>query len=307
MSQALVELLHNRVLAEEIDELGHFSVPFYEARAMIASRRLITDLGCDLEALAVQGMQLTLVDAYLRNFREQFEGAPIKVCGGVLDVSATRLRIYQELLNAEQLELSAAFVYEFELRSTGIGAAIEFPTSFLERATSARVNWPEHGQPRSIELDREPHALTLADAQNLGLAVTGPRVVEPDECDDDGLFLRDHFTSLPYSGFDDDDQSLEWVFDTDDGRRLGLADLESRNVLYDLPRVREQIQVFSCNVQLGEKVLQRAHWVFNLTTEKLASIAMTVSIPLDLAARKSAPFPPELRAKLEAQYHPELY
>ena len=110
MSQALVELLHNRVLAEEIDELGHFSVPFYEARAMIASRRLITDLGCDLEALAVQGMQLTLVDAYLRNFREQFEGAPIKVCGGVLDVSATRLRIYQELLNAEQLELSAAFV-----------------------------------------------------------------------------------------------------------------------------------------------------------------------------------------------------
>ena len=62
MSNALIDLVSNRVLAEEIDQLGHLSVPFYEARAQAASRALATKLGCDLEAEADRGVEFTLVD-----------------------------------------------------------------------------------------------------------------------------------------------------------------------------------------------------------------------------------------------------
>ena len=308
-TKALIELLKNRVLPEEIDELGHLSVPFYEARAQAAGRRLAQRLGCDVPAYADQGVELTLIGAYLRNVQEQFVDAPIVVRGGVLQASSTRLRFYQELINADSGDLSAAFVQAFELRrieSGAFGNAVNFDDEVLRRANDSRIQIPEHGRPRSIDLERAPHELTLAQVTSRGLGRMGPRKITVEECDAAGFYQRERFTSLPYEGFAEDEFAMAWVFDAADGRRLGIADLESRNTLFSLPRVDHEIGVYGANVAIGAKVFQRAHWVFNLTTDELISVAATVSIPLDLQARRSCPIPPEMLSQLESEYHPDL-
>ncbi len=306
MNNPLTELLSNRVLPEEIDELGHLSVPFYEARAIAASRKLAADLGCNMTEYASRGYELTLVDGYLRNIREQFLDAPLVVRGGVLQATATRLRFYQEIVNTEQDALSATFVHEFELRPHAWGEAIAFEDEVVTRAGECVVEIPEHGQPRSIDLAQQTPVLSLEDARARRLPCMGPREITADECDETGLFLREHYAGLPYRGFEDDDQAMDWVFETSDGRRLGIADLESRNVLYSLPRVGEQVAVFSANVSIGSKILKRSHWACNTTSGELISTVQVVSLPLDLNARRSAAIPPELRESMEAQFHPDL-
>lgn len=306
MTQPLSDLLENRVLADEIDELGHLSVPYYESRALLASRRLVQELGCDLEALAGRGAQFTLIDAYLRNLAEQFLDAPLLVRGGVLDAGSDRVSIYQELVNPERDVLAATFIYRFGLRSPDLSQRIAFDPRFTARAQTAAVELPEHGAPRSLDIERSLKGLTLDEAMGLSLPSTRPRLIDTQECDDTGLFERGRFQSLPYIGLTPDDQTMDWVFEADNGARLGIADLESRNVLHTLPRAGDEVQTFSANVVMGPKVFQRAHWVFNRSRDELISTAQTVALPLDLEARKSVNMPPEMRARMEQQFHPQL-
>ena len=306
MKHALTDLLENRVLAEEIDQLGHLSVPFYEARALAACRRLAESLGCNLSAYAATGIEFTLVDAYLRNLREQFIEAPLRVRGGVLDASATHMRFYQELINIDRDELAATFIYQFELQYRESRAPVAFNEAQFSQAKNAVIELPQHGQPRTLDLKRPPRRLSLAEAQSMQLGRTRPRKIEVDECDETGRYLPERFTHLPYSGVAEDELALEWVFHTADGQELGIADLESRNALFSLPRAGDQIQVFNATVDIGSKVFQRAHWVFNLDTAEPVSWATTVCLPLDLEARRSVAIPEEMRASMTAHHRPEL-
>jgi acyl-CoA thioesterase FadM len=306
MTSPLIDLLADRVSADEIDELGHLSVPFYEARALTASRRLANELGCNLGAYSARGVEFTLVDAYTRNLREQFLDAPLIVRGGPLAASSTRLRFYQEIVNTDHDELAATFVHEFELQRHDTRHAIAYDIEETRHATEGCVDWPAHGRSRSLDLERGPHELSLSTAQTLHLACTRPRIIKAEECDETGLLLRERFSHLPYSGLSAEDLAMEWVFETADGRKLGIADLETRNVLYSLPRVGEQIQTYNATVDIARKIIQRAHWVFNLDSQKPISWATTVSLPLDLEARRSVEIPPSMRTTMEKHHHPDL-
>ena len=92
MTEKLTDLVQSRVDASEIDELGHLSVPFYEQRAVSACHELAQSHGLDIDAFRSQGVEFTLVDAYLRNLREQFLGAPLLVRGGILAVTDQPVR-----------------------------------------------------------------------------------------------------------------------------------------------------------------------------------------------------------------------
>lgn len=306
MNHALTDLLDNQVLPEEIDQLGHLSVPFYEARAIKACRILAETLGCNLSDYAARGIEFTLVDAYLRNLREQFVDAPLRVRGGIMSASEVHLQFYQELINTDRDEIAATFVYQFELQHHESRARVAFEETLTRRAQEALIALPEHGQPRTISLDRLPRRLSLADAQAMALARTRLRTIEAEECDETGRYRPEHFTHLPYSGVAEDDLALEWVFHTSTGQELGIADLESRNVLFSVPSAGDQIQVFNATVDMGSKVFQRAHWVFNLDTSDLISWATTVCLPLDLTARRSVAIPEEMRTAMATHHRPEL-
>ena len=76
-------------------------------------------------------------------------------------------------------------------------------------------------------------------------------------------------------------------FELADGTRIGLADLETRNTLFSLPKRDDRIQVFSAEVALARKTLRRGYWVFDLNTAALISAGSVVMACLDLDARRT--------------------
>ena len=299
-------LLRNRVEESEIDELGHLSVPFYEARALTASHELMSRCGLDTGALADQRLELTLVDAFSRNLREQFLGAPLAVQGGVLDAEENRVRLYQQIVNTDGDELSAVYVQTFELQAVETRETISFATALLEQLAAARIDWPEQGRPRSLDLSRPPFQLKLEEARRRDLASRPPRKIELEECNAEGFLDSGRFQHLPYSGAGSEDPTLQWVFETPDGTRVGLADLETRNTLLSLPREGDRIQVFSAEVGIARKTLRRSYWVFDLDSAALLSAGSVVMACLDLDARRALEISGPLREMFERRLHPDL-
>ena len=163
-----MQTLHESVVEEsEIDELGHLSVPFYEQRALTASHELLSRCGLDTGALADQRVELTLVDAFSRNLREQFLGAPLAVQGGMLDAEGDYVRLYQQIVNTENDEIAAVYVQKYTLQSMASRESVAFEPGVLEQAEKARIDWPEHGRPRSLDLSRPPFQLSLEEAREL--------------------------------------------------------------------------------------------------------------------------------------------
>ena len=304
---ASLQTLHESTVEEsEIDELGHLSVPFYEARALAGSRKLVASCGLDLDALPDQRLELTLVDAFSRNLREQFLGASLHVQGGALARNAYRIKLYQQIVNTESEDVAAVYAQTFELQSVQTRETVPFPESVLEALNAARIEWPEHGQPRSLNLETAPYPLPLEEAQRLGLAARPPRKIELDECNEEGFLESARFQHLPYSGPGSEDPTLQWVFELKDGTRVGLADLETRNALLALPRHGDRIQVFSAEVALARRTLQRNHWVFNLDSQALLSAGSVVMACLDLDARKALEISGPLKEMFERRFHPDL-
>lgn len=304
---ASLQTLHESTVEEsEIDELGHLSVPFYEARALAGSHKLVARCALDLDALQDQPLELTLVDAFSRNLREQFLGASLAVQGGVLERTAERIQLYQQIVNTESQDVAAVYTQTFELQSTRTRETAPFPEPVLEALNAARIDWPEHGQPRSLNLKTAPYPLTLEEAQRRELAARPPRRIEAEECNEEGFLESARFQHLPYSGPGSEDPTLQWVFELADGTRVGLADLETRNTLLALPREGDRIQVFSAEVAPARKTLRRSHWVFDLDSQTLLSAGSVVMACLDLDARRALEISGPLKEMFERRFHPDL-
>lgn len=302
-----LETLHeSRVEESEIDELGHLSVPFYEQRALMASHELLIRHGLEPPSLHDHRVELTLVDAFSRNYREQFLGAPLVVQGGVLDVEDGRIRLYQQIVNTEHDELSAVFVHSFMLQAADTRDQVPFNAALIEHLAGACIEWPEHGRPRTLDVSQPPFQLDLEQARGRNLASREPRSIQPDECNAEGFLDPSRFQHLPYSGASSEDPTLQWVFETPDGIRIGLADLESRNTLLALPQEGDRIQAFSAEVEIARKTIRRSYWLFDLDSKALLTTGSIVMACLDLDARRAVEISGELRTMFEGRYHPDL-
>jgi acyl-CoA thioesterase FadM len=296
-----------RVADDQIDHLGHMNVRFYHERALAASRALATLHGLSPEALEEMGGVLEVRDAFTRHYREQLAGAPLAVLGGVLEVRPDGLRVVHELVNTERAELSAAFVHELALREAGSQQPLPLPEPVAKSASTALVAWPEHGRPRTLDLDRTPDTLTLAVARERELAMRHERVVQPDECDAQGLFLTPRYLELIWGG---DPIAARGpaaaLVEMGEGGSLGWATLESRAVLLELPRVGTRIQSFGAEVELARKTSCRHHWVFDTQSGRLLCAHSVVNLAFDIANRCAVEIPAHIRTALESQYHPDL-
>lgn len=309
-------LQEGRVEESEIDALGHLSVPFYQQRALTASDNLLRrhglagsgseDSGSTGPDPKNKAIEATLIDTFMRNYREQFLGANLAVRGGVLDVEDDRVRCYHELINPERDELSATFVHTFELQEAESRQPVAIEGALAKRMNAERVAWPEHGQSRSLDLTQPPFRLDLKQAVQRNLASSEPRTIEADECTPAGILDPERFQHLPYSSPPLDDPSSQWVFESPDGKKLGLADLESRATLLSLPRVGDRIQTFSADVEIARKTFRRTNWVFDLDSAELLTSGSVVMALLDLEARRAIEISDEIRAMFERRYHPDL-
>ena len=303
-----LQLLHEaRVRPEEIDHLGHMNVRFYAEKALQGSRALVTQLGLSKERCAAEGTVLELRGAFTRHYREQLKGAELLVKGGVLDVHVDGLTLYLELLNPAREELAATFVQEMRLRDIRSRAPRPLPEMVAVEAAQAKVAWPEHGRPRTVDLSREPAELSLREARDRGIALRQVRELREDECTDEGFFPTIRYQELVWGGVPLSPQASFAPFETlPSGVKVGWAILESRGLIRRLPRAGDRIQSFSVEVEIGRKTSYRHSWVFDVDQGDLLCLSSTVDIAFDLDRRRSIDIPSETRARLEARCQPDL-
>ena len=313
-----MRVLHTSVVGEdETDSLGHMNVRFYMERVERANDVVMSELGLERKALKARGQALYRVDTYCKYNREQFPGATLDVAGGVLDIADDGARMFYEVRNPQQDAHAATFIIEYALTDLPTRQRLPPPDETLRLAEGARVALPDHGTPRTIKLDPPRLDVTLAEITarvgDGGASMMGglrQREIEPGVCDEHG-FLR-HGQDLMF-GFVDrekfqaDGQRPGPTVNLDaHGRRFGWAWMETRGLVFDIPRVGDVMYSIGADLALGAKTRTSRRWIFNHTTGRLAATDDLVGICLDLDARRAIDIPGDVRTELASVYAPEF-
>jgi acyl-CoA thioesterase FadM len=300
--------LHEATVAEEeIDHLGHMNVRYYHEKAMHGSAALAAAHGLGPEDCAAFGGVFELHETFTRHYREQLVGAPLEVVGGVLGVRGDGLRFYLELRNPERDERSATYVHDWRLRDAATRAPLPLPENVAQSAGASRVVWPEHGRPRTLDLDRVPPAPPLDEARRRGLAMRKERVIPAEACDAHGFHRASGHQEIFWAGEPArEGQSGPMLRDLADGGKLGWATLESRAVWHELPRVGTRIQSFGAEVELAGKVTTRHMWAYDVERGTPLVTSSIVNLAFDVTRRRAVEIPPEVRAIYESQLHADL-
>jgi acyl-CoA thioester hydrolase len=297
--------------ADEIDGLGHMNVRFYMERARWANRALVAEIGLG----ETPDARLVEVDSYTRYLREQFEGSRLTVDGGVLETSQREARAYFEIRNPARGEIAATFIIATALSSRIDGESLPLPAGVAERAEASRVELPEHGRPRTIDLapprldlEFETIARRFAEDPSDPMSRRFEWTVEPDMCDEHGL-LSD-IGALMFGGWrppkpEEMRRHGPMTFDGD-GRRLGWASLETRTLRVSPARAGDRLSSIGAEIGLHRKVRHSRRWLFDVTTGRLVSLNDDVSVALDLDARRSIEIPASIRSSLEARHAAEF-
>ena len=291
----------------DIDNLGHMNVRVYARKAAAATHALIASLGLDRPALDQSGAVIQMFDGHTRFYHEQLEEAPLEVRGGVLEAAPGALDIYLELINPQSDDLAATFRILVTLHDGATQVTVAFPDSVLAAARELAVEWPEHGQPRSLALQPwTPHVkLATVDASGLTQRFE-PRTIDEEDCDAYGYLNIASGESLAFYRM-----PIKWHGPTPDfvplsGQRRGIATVESRQVVFTVPRLGDSLVTHSVIVEVGTKHMQFRHWSFNGETGEPFAVLAQFGLGFDLEARRSSDFPPEMRAKLEESARPQF-
>jgi len=268
------------VTPDQIDHLGHMNVRYYAVNARAATRSLFE--------------QGEIVDMYTRHHREQLVGAELEVRTGVLGVETGTTRLYHELANVSTGDVAATFVQR--VRS-------DIPIDGVKT-----IEVPDHGRPRSIDLDAVMATPTIAQLQQLGLAMRAPRTIDVDDTGNSASNrVSSAMTPMLFWGGDTVDGTEEQLVETGpNGENIGWATMETRVVVGRLPEVGTRIQSFSATTAVADKTTQQSMWVFDLANGELLASFEAVSVLFDIGARRAMSMPDEMRSDRESNLHPEL-
>ena len=302
-----MELLHQtEVTPDQIDHLGHMNVRYYGANARAGADHLLARLGIEGdEHRTVVGR-----DVYVRHHHEQLVGAPLEVRGGVLDGSTTGLRLYEELVNPDSGDLAATFVLAFELADATTRQPGRFDDAVVAAALADTVTIPDHGRPRSIDLDADPSAgaPSLDLLRDRGLAMRRPRLIDARdvEVDDHGFVSSVAIGELMWGGEPLEGDAFRPLEPLAGGGSMGFATMETRSSWVRWPRVGDRVQSYAAPLVVQAKWMLTGHWSFDVDRGDLLVAFTVVNLAFDLQARRSMAMPDAVRQRIEARVQPDL-
>jgi acyl-CoA thioester hydrolase len=295
------------VVEAEIDNLGHMNVRVYARKAAIATQELAGRLGLDADRLGRDGTVLQIMETHTRFYREQLLGAELIARGGVREAGPDRLIVYMEMLNAETGDLAATFNHGVGLFGGADRAPRPFDTDVIAAAGDHAAEWPEHGRPRSLPFERVPADLTMEDMRRLESRDRfPPYTVEPEEADGYGYLDISDNKSIPLARLPIKLKAEHRGFQPGDGQRIAIATMESRQIVYRVPKVGDTVVNLTRHLDVGRKTLTFQHWSFDQASGEPISVLEQLGLGFDLDARRSVEFPPEMRARLEGNARPDL-
>jgi acyl-CoA thioester hydrolase len=300
-----VELLYETVVTpDQIDHLGHMNVQFYAVAARAGAEAKLAALG-----LVADDRQVVVEpDIYVRHHREQLVGSPLAVNGGVLDVFGDRIRLYEELVNADTGDVAATFVLSFALADRATRAPRPIGTSLVEAALASTVTVPEHGRPRSISLDEDPidRPPSLDVLRERELAMRQVRVIGAAETDEDGFTTGRAIPELVWGGVAVPGREFQPLEPLAGGGQMGFATMETRATWARPARIGDRLQSFGAEVDIQTKTMLGRHWLFDVDRGELVAVFSLVNLAFDLTSRRAIAFPDDVRRRIERRHHPDL-
>jgi len=314
---ALTLFDQSEVAPSEIDSLGHMNVRFYVSRVARANEELLKHAGIE----AAEGQSLRRVDTYSRFRREQFAGATLQTLGGLIAGEGVDgvegVRAYFEIRNAANGELAANFIVTSRLIDTASQSVLAQPAGWQLAESPFAVRLPPHGAPRSLSL-APPRVVALEEIEAAvgnepGLDMMSGRregVVHGEDCDSDGL-LREDVDLMFVAHHQRTEQGAPESFGPPLlrdalGRRYSWAMMETRNVVWQRPRVADELVSIGANLAFAEKWRQSRRWIFVKDSGLLLGVHDILAMCIDLDARRAIPIPDEVRAVMERNCLPQF-
>jgi acyl-CoA thioesterase FadM len=296
----------SRVEPAEIDNLGHMNVRVYARKAARGTLNLAAHLGLGFDRLRDERAVVQIMDVHTRFYREQLEGAPLAVRGGVRQAGPERIDSYVEMFNRETGDVAATFNHGFGVFDGATRAPRVIPADVLEAAAATTIEWPERGRPRSLPI--EPVApLSREAAQAEGSFVRFPSyTIEAAECDGYGFMDISDAKTIALARMPIKIQMKHRVFDPAVAHRVAIATMESRHVMFRVPKLGEPIVSETRHADVTAKTVVFQHWSYNEDTGEPISLGLQFGLAFDLDARRSTEFPPAMREALAANKRPDI-
>ena len=289
----LIPTFSTAVNTWQCDENNHLNVQFYTDFAHEASALLMASLGLGPRAQRAAGLDVSVGFDHVKYLREFRVVDAVEVHSAPIEVGTCDMTVYHEIRNAKDGSVAATV-------RRRLVCARDWPVSFFERATAAKVCLPVHAVPRSVgDLSPLPE-LTLTNAAGTGLIVVGRSMITPDECDERGAFLPRH-----YFGRYSDGAPLLWNHMGFD--RAAMQDRQEGSVVVEMLNeyrrplmAGDLIVVMSGLAAFSDKTLKFTHFLFEAETGTLGACAEAVGMKFDQKLRKIMTFTSDDRARLEA-------
>jgi acyl-CoA thioester hydrolase len=304
MTGTPIEVWRGCANAWECDHVGHLNTRNYIVRveqslAALAQRLEIAD------AAHCVGTHRLLVKAqYMRFLREVRAGTALHATAQVLSWGMDDAQVLFVFYHSIPGQVAATFRLSLEHVEHGSGCPTPWPERATRAAAALTCEAPREAMPRSVSLDRAEVTTSLERARQWGMRTTGFGAIMPDACDADGqwrlsAFMERVSDSIPHLRNGD---WLKVLAETTPGgpTRVSSALTELHAVHVRWPKAGACCEVRSALAGCTERVTYASHWLLDRQTGAPWAAVRTVSIPIDLDARRALPLTAEAQAAFRA-------
>src|SRR5262245_14711999 len=274
----------------EVDNVDHFTVAFYFARFEDATLSVLGAVGLDPATLAGTGRDAATVDCRVRYQRELRVGDILHIQSGVVAVEPDHLAIAHQVFDSGDGTLCTSAVQRVAAFDGDARAALPLLPAERQAALALSVDW-------SLEADRDPAFEPQSDA---GFIDTARDIIRPAEVD---VLGRAALSALIHR-FSAANGHVISAFGMTPAymrtERRGFSTFEFRLRILGAVRAGEQVSVRTGLLHVGNSSLRLFHRMTNGRTGQVVATLEQAGVHLDLAARRPAPLPPELRERAKA-------
>ncbi|WP_291843297.1 thioesterase family protein [Maricaulis sp.] len=305
----MIELWRGCVNAWECDELGHYNVRFYLARASEALANLAEAAG--LNPIQRSDALATLIPQtlHIRFLAEARPGAPLYIEGGFIGHERTSAEVILVMRHSGSGKPAASFTIGVSHVAPASALPFAWPTRFSAAAERLAVSLPEQARPRGLIARPGSRPASMAAAEALGLPVIGRGRFGAAEMDAFG-WLRAEFLLGRVSDSVTNFATAfpeEWAMHAGNpSARIGSALLEAFIHVHRWPRAGDGYAIRSGLKSAGPKVRNIVHWVLEPATGKPWWTMEGVAAPMDLDQRRLAEIDPETQAQVAAAVVPGI-
>ena len=287
-----MEVWRGEVPTWECDEMGHLNVRHYVARAMEGLAGAAAALGMPDAFTERAAATLIVREHHIRFLREARAGAPLHMTVGVLEMGEADAVLLQTLVHSGSGQTAATFVTRVAHAAARTCRPFPWPRRTLRLAESLMTQAPPDAGPRTLESGPVASKASMAEANRLGLAVTGRGAVRPQDCDVFGRMRTELVMGRISDGMPHFTGPLRAAAAAAaPDANIGGAALEYRLAYFDLPRTGEPLELRAGFAAIAPKYARMAHWLLDPRSGAPYATAEHIGANFDLDARRILAMP----------------